>query len=77
TGPAGALPGTDGAARSPVTAPGASTVVAGAPVRTDAVSGDRGLLVRGPDGREYVVWRGSRLPLDAPSDARDALGYGS
>jgi len=77
TGPQGALPSTGGAARSPVTAPGATTVVAGAAVRTDAVAGDRGLLVRGPDGQEYLVWRGSRLPLDAGSDARDALGYGS
>ncbi|MET9119080.1 type VII secretion protein EccB [Streptomyces longwoodensis] len=78
TGPGGALPSTaGGASDSGVGKPGATTVVAGAPVDSRALDGDRAALVRGPDGTEYLVWRGSRLPLDRTSDARTALGYGS
>lgn len=78
TGPDGALPDTSGAVASTgVDKPGATTVVAGAPVDSRAVGGDRGVLVRGPDDTEYLVWRGSRLPLDRASDARNALGYGA
>ncbi|MFJ4471706.1 type VII secretion protein EccB [Streptomyces sp. NPDC089424] len=78
TGPDGALPDTSGAvADTGVDEPGATTVVAGAPLDSRGIGGDRGLLVRGPDDTEYLVWRGSRLPLDRESDARNALGYGS
>ncbi|MGW5333859.1 type VII secretion protein EccB [Streptomyces bauhiniae] len=78
TGPDGADPGTSGAvSTSPVNEAGATTLVAGAPVNSTDVAGDRGVLVRGPDKKEYLVWRGSRLPLDEKSDARTALGYGS
>ncbi|MEU0137665.1 type VII secretion protein EccB [Streptomyces sp. NPDC006296] len=78
TGPGGALPSTTGAVGSTgVDEPGATTVVAGAPLDTQDVNGGRGVLVRGPGKTEYLVWRGSRLPLDRKSDARNALGYGS
>ncbi|BCL27063.1 type VII secretion protein EccB [Streptomyces aurantiacus] len=78
TGPDGALPDTSGVvATSGVDKPGATTLVAGAPMDSRGIGGDRGVLVRGPDGTEYLVWRGSRLPLDRASDARTALGYGS
>lgn len=78
TGPDGVLPDTSGAvARTGVEEPGATTVVAGAPLDSRGIDGDRGVLVSGPDDTEYLVWRGSRLPLDRESDARNALGYGS
>ncbi|WP_030677048.1 type VII secretion protein EccB, partial [Streptomyces cellulosae] len=78
TGPDGALPSTSGAAADTgVNKPGASTVVAGTSLDSRGIDGDEGVLVRGPDGTEYLVWRGSRLPLDRASDARNALGYGS
>ncbi|MGW7369868.1 type VII secretion protein EccB [Streptomyces sp. NPDC054841] len=78
TGPDGALPDTSGVVASTgVDKPGATTVVAGVPLDSRGIGGDRGVLVRGPDGTEYLVWRGSRLPLDRASDARNALGYGS
>jgi type VII secretion protein EccB len=78
TGPDGALPDTSGLAGGVgVDEPGATTVVAGAPLDSRGVGGDQGVLVRGPDRTEYLVWRGSRLPLDRASDARNALGYGS
>ncbi|MFE4690590.1 type VII secretion protein EccB [Streptomyces sp. NPDC056749] len=78
TGPDGALPSTSGAvADTGVDKPGATTVVTGAPLDSQDVGGDRGVLVRGPGDTEYLVWRGSRLPLDRESDARNALGYGS
>lgn len=78
TGPDGAAPSTSGAATGAgVDRPGATTLVAGAPLGSQGLGGDRGLLVRGPDRTEYLVWRGSRLALDRASDARNALGYGS
>ncbi|MEU5298988.1 type VII secretion protein EccB [Streptomyces umbrinus] len=78
TGPDGALANTSGVvATTGVDKPGATTVVAGMPVDTRGIGRDRGVLVRGPDRTEYLVWRGSRLPLDRESDARNALGYGS
>ncbi|QWQ44898.1 type VII secretion protein EccB [Streptomyces sp. YPW6] len=78
TGPDGALPSTSvGAVDAGVDRPGATTVVAGAPLESQDVGADRGVLVRGPDRTEYLVWRGSRLALDRASDARNALGYGS
>ncbi|MFE6174758.1 type VII secretion protein EccB [Streptomyces sp. NPDC056464] len=78
TGPDGALPDTSGAVASTgVEKPGATTLVAGAPLDSRGIDGDRAMLVRGPDDAEYLVWRGSRLPLDRTSDARNALGYGS
>ncbi|WP_098026848.1 type VII secretion protein EccB [Streptomyces sp. st115] len=78
TGPSGALPSTTGGVTGTgVDEPGATTLVAGAPLETQDVGADRGVLVRGPDRSEYLVWRGSRLPLDRASDARNALGYGS
>lgn len=77
TGTEGALPGTGGTPSGGALDPGATTVVAGAPLGSGPIDGDRGVLVRGPDGKEYLVWRGSRLPVDKKSDARNALGYGS
>ncbi|MFJ3234154.1 type VII secretion protein EccB [Streptomyces sp. NPDC086787] len=78
TGPDGALPSTSGTVPDTgVNKPGATTVVAGAPLDSRGIDGDQGVLVRGPNGTEYLVWRGSRLPLDRASDARNALGYGS
>ncbi len=78
TGPDGALPSTSGGAEDAgVDRPGATTLVAGAPLDSQDVGADRGVLVRGPDRTEYLVWRGSRLALDRESDARNALGYGS
>lgn len=78
TGPDGALPSTSGAvADTGVDKPGATTVVAGAPLDSQDIGSGRGVLVRGPGDTEYLVWRGSRLPLDRASDARNALGYGS
>ncbi|WP_435286044.1 type VII secretion protein EccB [Streptomyces bacillaris] len=78
TGPDGALPSTSGAVTGAgVEQAGATTLVAGAPLETQDVGADRGVLVSGPDRAEYLVWRGCRLPLDRASDARNALGYGS
>ncbi|MEU1212133.1 type VII secretion protein EccB [Streptomyces sp. NPDC005790] len=78
TGPEGPAASTSGAVtRAGVEKPGATTLVAGAPVDSRGVGADRGILVRGPDRVEYLVWRGSRLALDRESDARNALGYGS
>jgi len=78
TGPDGAAPSTSGAATGAgVEKPGATTLVAGAPLDARGVGADRGILVSGPDRTEYLVWRGSRLALDRASDARNALGYGS
>ncbi|MEU6313265.1 type VII secretion protein EccB [Streptomyces sp. NPDC047014] len=78
TGPDGALASTSGTGPATgVNRPGATTVVAGAPVDARGVEGDRGVLVIGPDRTTYLVWRGSRLPLDAASAAAGALGYGS
>ncbi|WP_274028779.1 type VII secretion protein EccB [Streptomyces sp. MMBL 11-1] len=78
TGPDGALPSTSGAvAAAGVDRPGTTTVVVGAPLKSRGVGADRGVLVEGPDRTQYLVWRGSRLPLDPDSDARNALGYGS
>ncbi|MET9594325.1 type VII secretion protein EccB [Streptomyces sp. NPDC006516] len=78
TGPDGALPSTSGATSTTgVEKPGATTLVAGAPLGSRGVGSDNGVLVRGPDGAEYLVWRGSRMPLDRASDARNALGYAS
>ncbi|MDQ0945640.1 type VII secretion protein EccB [Streptomyces sp. V1I1] len=78
TGPDGALPNTSGVVTtSGVDKPGATTVAAGMPLDSRGIGRDRGVLVRGPDDTEYLVWRGSRLPLDRASDARNALGYGS
>ncbi|WP_328635170.1 type VII secretion protein EccB [Streptomyces sp. NBC_00356] len=78
TGPGGAVANTSGTVSDTgVNEPGATTLVAGAPLDSTGIAADRGMLVRGPDGTEYLVWRGSRLPLDRASDARNALGYGS
>ncbi|MEU0147695.1 type VII secretion protein EccB [Streptomyces sp. NPDC006288] len=78
TGPGGALPSTSGAVSGAgVDKPGVTTLVAGAPLDSRGVGGDRGVLVSGPGDDEFLVWRGSRLPLDGASDARNALGYGS
>lgn len=78
TGPDGAMPSTSGAVSGTgVDRPGAGTLVAGAPLDSQGVGAGRGVLVRGPDRSEYLVWRGSRLALDRASDARNALGYGS
>ncbi|MER5554098.1 type VII secretion protein EccB [Streptomyces sp. NPDC002793] len=78
TGPEGAVASTSGAVTGTgVEEPGATTLVAGAPLDSRGVGADRGILVSGPDRTEYVVWRGSRLALDKDSDARNALGYGS
>ncbi|WP_327167291.1 type VII secretion protein EccB [Streptomyces subrutilus] len=54
----------------------ASTVLAlGAPTEGRGLGTDEALLVSGPDQAEYLVWRGSRLRLDAGARAAQALGY--
>ncbi|MCY0949239.1 type VII secretion protein EccB [Streptomyces sp. H27-S2] len=54
----------------------ATTVLAvGAPAAGRGLGTDEALLVTGPDQAEYVVWRGSRLRLDAGTRAAQALGY--
>ncbi|MFG2956505.1 type VII secretion protein EccB [Streptomyces sp. NPDC048291] len=53
-----------------------TTLVPGAPVATDPLGTEAGLVVRGPDKRLYLVWQGSRLELDAKSGAAESLGYG-
>ncbi|MBV2354904.1 type VII secretion protein EccB [Streptomyces sp. J2-1] len=56
------------------------------PTTTLTVDGDRGaaglgsgqgLLVRGPDDREYLLWHGNRFRLAAGTATADALGYGT
>nr|WSZ98222.1 type VII secretion protein EccB [Streptomyces sp. NBC_00857] len=37
----------------------------------------QGLLVRGPDKAQYLVWQGSKLLLNVQGGAHEALGYGS
>ncbi|MFC4508305.1 MULTISPECIES: type VII secretion protein EccB [Streptomyces] len=59
------------------TATALTTLVVGAPVTGHGLSDQDGLLVRGPDKAAYLVWRGSRLKLDAKSAAVVSLGYGS
>ncbi|WP_030560065.1 type VII secretion protein EccB, partial [Streptomyces exfoliatus] len=48
TGTEGALPGTGGTPSGGALDPGATTVVAGAPLGSGPIDGDRGVLVRGP-----------------------------
>ncbi|WP_434587661.1 type VII secretion protein EccB [Streptomyces sp. A5-4] len=36
-----------------------------------------GLLVAGPGDTTYLLWQGSRLPLDERANAAEALGYGN
>ncbi|MFI5998694.1 type VII secretion protein EccB [Streptomyces sp. NPDC051362] len=59
------------------TAIAATTLVVGAPVTGQGLGDRKGILVRGPDRSTYLVWRGSRLRLDAKSAAVVSLGYGS
>ncbi|WP_327113387.1 type VII secretion protein EccB [Streptomyces sp. NBC_01341] len=54
-----------------------TTLVVGAPMTGHGMADRDGLLVRGPDKSAYLVWRGSRLRLDAKSAAVVSLGYGS
>ncbi|MGW7571499.1 type VII secretion protein EccB [Streptomyces tendae] len=54
-----------------------TTLVAGAPVESGALGTGQGLVVRGPDRTDYLVWQGSRLRLDEESGAAVSLGYGS
>lgn len=77
TGPGGARETAEGTVRTAAAEPGATTVVTGAPLAGRGVGGDRALVVRGPDKKTYLVWRGSRLAFDEASDARQSMGYGS
>ncbi|MGW2015251.1 type VII secretion protein EccB [Streptomyces sp. NPDC001927] len=43
----------------------------------DSLTSDQALLVTGPDGANYLLWKGSRLRVDRASAAQEALGYGS
>jgi type VII secretion protein EccB len=67
-----------GSSRSTATAAAAATtLVAGAPVKAQAMADDQALVVSGPDKATYLVWHGSRLRLDKASGAVVSLGYGS
>jgi type VII secretion protein EccB len=57
---------------SPVT-----TLAIARPPLAKPLNGRQGLFVKGPDGEEYLLWKGSRLRLDADKGAPEALGYGS
>ncbi|MBO4257488.1 type VII secretion protein EccB [Streptomyces griseorubiginosus] len=43
----------------------------------DPLPAHEAVLVRGPDGNRYLVWRGSRLRIDAAGGALESLGYGT
>ncbi|MCX5401153.1 type VII secretion protein EccB [Streptomyces sp. NBC_00102] len=69
---------TDGAAGSEGRKTRAVTAVAaGAPLGSTALGADKAVLVSGPDKRNYLIWQGSRLPLDTRSGALLSLGYSS
>jgi type VII secretion protein EccB len=73
----GAGTGTAAGAGAASAAPAASTVLSvgtatgGQPLRSGSA-----LLVSGPDGTRYLVWKGSRLRLDSGAGALETLGYG-
>ncbi|MET9742000.1 type VII secretion protein EccB, partial [Streptomyces sp. NPDC006422] len=78
TGPGGALANTSGTVSDTgVNEPGATTLVAGAPLDATAVAADRGVLVRGPDGTEYLVWRGGGVARGRAAAARPPRGDGA
>ncbi|MFD5625962.1 type VII secretion protein EccB [Streptomyces sp. NPDC127072] len=54
-----------------------TAVAAGVPLETDPLGTDEAVLVAGPDKKKYLVWQGSRLPLDTESGALLSLGYSS
>ncbi|MER5436096.1 type VII secretion protein EccB [Streptomyces sp. NPDC002588] len=64
--------GSDGAATRALTA-----LAAGTPLDSTALGADEALLVSGPDKKKYLIWQGSRLPLDTASGALLSLGYSS
>lgn len=66
----------EGQGSGAVTGPATTLAVAH---RSSAVplNSRQGLLVTGPDGEEYVLWKGSKLRVDPEKGAGEALGYGS
>jgi len=60
-----------------VTTRAVTALVAGATVAGDPVGVGEAVLVSGPDKKTYLVWQGSRLPLDTESGALLSLGYSS
>ncbi|WP_371667470.1 type VII secretion protein EccB [Streptomyces sp. NBC_00289] len=54
-----------------------TALAAGVPLDGDPLEADEAVLVGGPDARTYLVWQGSRLPLDTRSGALLSLGYSS
>lgn len=60
-----------------VTTRAVTALVAGAEVVGDPVGAGEAVLVSGPDKKTYLVWQGSRLPLDTESGALLSLGYSS
>ncbi|MFG2599510.1 type VII secretion protein EccB [Streptomyces sp. NPDC048462] len=59
------------------TASTATTVAVGVEADAAGLPTDQAMLVTGPDKAGYLVWRGSKLRLDADGRAREALGYGT
>ncbi|MER5586267.1 type VII secretion protein EccB [Streptomyces asoensis] len=64
--------GSDGTTTRALTA-----LAAGTPLDSTALGADEALLVSGPDKKKYLIWQGSRLPLDTASGALLSLGYSS
>ncbi|MGW2562287.1 type VII secretion protein EccB [Streptomyces sp. NPDC001514] len=60
-----------GSGTGPVT-----TLAVAHPPLTSPLNSRQGLFVSGPDGQRYLLWKGSRLRLDAERGAQEALGYG-
>ncbi|MFI6339565.1 type VII secretion protein EccB [Streptomyces sp. NPDC050535] len=52
-----------------------TAVAAGVPLESTALGADEAVLVSGPDKKKYLIWQGSRLPLDTRSGALLSLGY--
>ncbi|MFI0719633.1 type VII secretion protein EccB [Streptomyces sp. NPDC021224] len=58
------------------TAP-ATTLAVGGARSGDGVGPGQALLVDGPDGTSYLLWRGNRFRMSSGTSTADALGYGT
>ncbi|MFJ5220811.1 type VII secretion protein EccB [Streptomyces sp. NPDC088354] len=54
-----------------------TTLAVGVPLTGKGLHTDSAVLVSGPDGKQYLVWQGSRLLVDTKSAALASLGYSS
>ncbi|MER5936923.1 type VII secretion protein EccB [Streptomyces sp. NPDC001928] len=54
-----------------------TTLAVGVEAGGSGLGKEQGLLVRGPDDIDYLVWEGRKLRLDEKAKAAQALGYGS